>query len=123
FVTEELWSRLPGERDFVMRADWPDDVVRYIDAQSEIEFESLMAMVYEIRSYRKTIPGAPAKGGAVELSEQWDPDWVRALGVLGDVAVTDHLPPGKALGLAGGSIVFPSIAGADPATAAKKRAE
>jgi valyl-tRNA synthetase len=24
FVTEELWSRLPGERDYVMRTEWPD---------------------------------------------------------------------------------------------------
>jgi len=28
FLTEELWSRLPGERDFLMRASWPDDLHR-----------------------------------------------------------------------------------------------
>src|SRR5712691_6603064 len=85
FVTEELWSRLPGERDFVMRAEWPDDLDRYADGQAEIEFESLMAMVYEVRSYRKTIAGAPARGGAVLLAEDWDEDWRRALALLADV--------------------------------------
>jgi valyl-tRNA synthetase len=92
----------------------------YADGQAEIEFESLMAMVYEIRSYRKTVAGAPAKGGAVQLAEEWDPDWQRALGLLGDVVVTEQLPPGKGLGLAGGTIVFPALAAADPAVTQKR---
>jgi valyl-tRNA synthetase len=120
FVTEELWSRLPGERDFVMRAEWPQDLDTYADGQAEIEFESLMAMVYEIRSYRKTIPGAPAKGGAVKLAEEWDPDWQRSLALLGDVIVAEELPPGKQLGLAGGTIVFPALAATDPAVTQKR---
>ena len=120
FVTEELWSRLPGDRDFVMRAEWPGDLDTYADGQAEIEFESLMAMVYEIRSYRKTIPGAPARGGVVKLAEEWDPDWQRALALLADVLVTEQLPPGKELGLAGGTIVFPSLAATDPAVTQKR---
>ena len=123
FVTEELWSRLPGERDFVMKSQWPDDVQRYIDAQVEMDFESLMAMVNEIRSYRKTVAGAPARGGAVKLEEDWDPHWQRALSILGDVVVTDAPPPGKALGLAGGSIVFPTVMSADPAVMQKRTAQ
>src|SRR5207248_3724885 len=120
FVTEELWSKLPGPRDFLMRAEWPDDLDTYADGQAEIEFESLMAMVYEIRSYRKTLAGAPAKGGAVQLAEEWDPDWQRALALLGDVVVTEELPPGKGLGLAGGTIVFPALAAADPGVTQKR---
>jgi valyl-tRNA synthetase len=123
FVTEELWSRLPGERDFIIRAEWPEDMHRYIDGQAEVEFERLLSMVYEIRSYRKTIAGAPAKGGAVKLSFAADPDWRRALGVIGSVAVVDELPPGKALGLGEGSLVFPAVAAADPAVTARKIAE
>ena len=120
FVTEELWSRLPGERDFLMRSDWPDGAGRYIDAQVELDFESLMAMVSEIRSYRKSVSGAPAKGGAVKLDQEWDDDWVQALTRIGDVAVADQLPPGKALGLAGGSVVFPQVEAADPAVTERK---
>ncbi len=123
FVTEELWSRLPGKRDFIMRAPWPEDLHRYVDGQAEFEFESLMQAVEEIRSYRKTVPGAPMKGGAVKLSEPADPDWVRVLEAIGKVAVVDELPPGKAYGLTEGSIVFPTAAAVDPAVMAKKRAD
>ncbi len=123
FVTEELWSRMPGHGDFLMRTRWPADLTRYGDGQAEFEFESLMQAVEEIRSYRKTVPGAPMKGGAVKLSEPAEADWVRVLAVLGSVAVVDELPPGKAYGLTEGSVVFPTAAAADPAVIAKKRAD
>jgi valyl-tRNA synthetase len=122
FVTEELWSRLPGERDFLMRAEWPADLHRYIDGQAEVEFTRLMSTVEEIRSYRKTVPGVPEKGGAVELSAPADADWERALSLMGSVKVVSELPEGKAFGLAEGSIVFPAVAEADPAMVARKRA-
>jgi len=123
FVTEELWSRLPGERDFILRAPWPEDLHRYIDGQAEVDFERLMDVVNEIRSLRKTVPGAPAKGGAARLVETMDPDWARALSLLGLVAVVDELPPGKELALAEGGIVFPAVAAADPTVVAKKKAD
>ena len=123
FVTEELWSRLPGERDFIMRAHWPEDLHSYIDGQAEVEFEALMQTVEEIRSYRKTIQGAPNKGGAVKLSDPVAPAWVQALTLLAKVAVVDDLPPGKAFGLSTGSVVFPTVAAVDPAVTAKKKAD
>jgi valyl-tRNA synthetase len=123
FVTEELWSRMPGHGDFLMRTRWPADLTRYGDGQAEFEFESLMQAVEEIRSYRKTVPGAPMKGGAVKLSEPAEPDWVRVLAVLGRVAVVDELPPGKPYGLTEGFIAFPTAAAADPAVIAKMKAE
>jgi valyl-tRNA synthetase len=122
FVTEELWSRLPGERDFLMRAEWPVDLHRYNDGEADVEFLRLMATVNEIRSYRKTIPGAPAKGGMVKLSTPGNADWERALGVLGAVTMVSELQPGKEFGLAEGTIVFPAVAEADPAVTARKRA-
>ncbi len=123
FLTEELWSRLPGDRGFLMRASWPEDLHRYVDGQAEVEFEGLMEVVNEIRSYRKTVPGAPAKGGAVKLSSPMDSGLTRALALLGQVAVVDELPPGTELALAEGSIVFPAAAAADPAVIARKKAE
>jgi valyl-tRNA synthetase len=122
-VTEELWSRLPGERDFVMRNPWPEDLHQYVDGQAEVEFERLMDIVNQIRSYRKTVPGAPAKGGAVTLLSAMDSEWARALSTLAQVAVVDDLPPGKELTLTEGTIVFPAVAAVDPAVIAKKRAE
>jgi valyl-tRNA synthetase len=123
FVTEELWSRLPGDRDFVMRASWPGDLTIYGDGQAELDFQRLMKAVEEIRSYRKTVPGAPVKGGAVKLSDAAEPDWVRVLTVLGKVAAVEELPPGRAFGMSAGSIVFPAVAAADAAVVAKKKAD
>jgi len=123
FVTEELWSRLPGDRDFVMRAAWPGDPTIYGDGQAELDFQRLMKAVEEIRSYRKTVPGAPVKGGAVKLSDAAEPDWVRVLMVLGKVAAVEELPPGRAFGMSEGSIVFPAVAAADAAVVAKKKAD
>jgi len=123
FLTDELWSRLPGKRDFAMRAQWPDELHSYVDGEAEVEFERLMKTVNEIRSYRKTMAGVPATGGAVQLTAAADPDWQRALSLLAQVAVVDELPPGKALGLSEGSVVFPTVAAADPAVIAKKRAD
>ena len=123
FVTEELWSRLPGDRDFVMRASWPADLTIYGDGQAELDFQRLMQAVEEIRSYRKTVPGAPVKGGAVKLSDAAEPDWVRVLTVLGKVAAVEELPPGRAFGMSAGSIVFPAVAAADAAVVAKKKAD
>jgi len=120
FVTEELWSRMPGHRDFVMRAGWPDELHQYVDGQAEVDFERLMSTVYEIRSYRKTVAGAPMKGGAARLSQSGDSDWERALAQIGEVAVVDELPPGKQLGLTEGTVVFPSVTAADPAVTQKR---
>src|SRR6266567_4197363 len=70
FVTEELWSRLPGRRDFLMRAQWPEDNSSNTDGEAELEFQRLMQTVEEIRSYRKSVTGAPHKGGAVRLENE-----------------------------------------------------
>ncbi len=75
FVTEELWSRLPGRRDFLMRAEWPEDNSSNTDGEAELEFQRLMQTVEEIRSYRKSVTGAPHKGGAVRLENEHGPSW------------------------------------------------
>ncbi len=122
FVTEELASRLPGKRRFLMEMTWPEGLDDFTDGQAELEFERLMGLVSEIRSYRKTVSGAPPKGGSVQLTEDGDPDFVRALSLLGGVAVVEQLPAGKALGLAEGSVVFPQVESADAAVTEKKLA-
>jgi valyl-tRNA synthetase len=67
FVTEELWHRLPGERDFLTRMSWPE-VDGYEDQHSEDLFALVMRTVEEIRSARKAA-GAPDRGGFLELED------------------------------------------------------
>src|SRR5258708_3091160 len=123
FVTEELWSRLPGERDFVMRGRWPDDLSNYRNMNVDGEFHHLTGTVGEIRNFRNTLRGVPTKGGSVKLDFEHGPDWERALALLGSVVVVKEVPPGIALGLVEGSIVFPEVTAADPSATLKKKGE
>jgi valyl-tRNA synthetase len=68
FVSEELWHRLPGERDFLLRAPWPEPD-GYQDERSEGEFGLVMRVVEEIRSARKAA-GAPDRGGHVAFEDK-----------------------------------------------------
>ena len=52
FVTEELWSRLPGDRDYVMRADWPELLDRFVDPGAEEQFQQVTAIVEDAGVYR-----------------------------------------------------------------------
>src|SRR5207245_8619517 len=71
FVTEELWSRLPGERDYVMRADWPQLQDRFVDPGAEEQFGQVMTIVEEIRGHRQAA-GAPRRGGQIQLDGSID---------------------------------------------------
>src|SRR5260370_8229197 len=51
FVTEELWSKLPGDRGYLMRADWPDLHGNFADPAAEDEFQLVMAIVEEVRGH------------------------------------------------------------------------
>jgi valyl-tRNA synthetase len=66
FVTEELWSRLPGDRDFIMRAEWPDLEGKFTDTDAEDTFGQVMTLVEEIRAHRQSA-GAPTRGGSLHL--------------------------------------------------------
>jgi valyl-tRNA synthetase len=66
FVTEELWSRLPGDRDFLMRASWPESQDRFVDLETEEAFGQVMRIVEEVRGHRQAA-GAPPRGGELWL--------------------------------------------------------
>jgi valyl-tRNA synthetase len=124
FVTEELSSLMPGKNAYLMQSAWPADLSHYADSKVNAEFGGhLIGTVNEIRAYRTSIAGAPAKGGAVKLESDHGRDWDRVLAHLAKVTVVSELPPGRDFGLVAGSIVFPAIAAADPGVSAKKKAD
>jgi valyl-tRNA synthetase len=124
FVTEELSSLMPGKNGYLMQSSWPADLSHYADSKANAEFGGhLIGTVNEIRAYRTSIAGAPAKGGAVKLQSDHGRDWDRVLAHLAKVTVVSELPPGRDFGLVEGSIVFPAIAAADRSVTAKKAAD
>ena len=109
FVTEELWSRLPGRRDFLMRSTWPH--VQSADPEAEETFGLVMAIVEEVRGHRQAA-GAPPRGGRLFLDASTD----RTVATLAARLAWTELAPeafedGIPLGTLPGRVSFPAAAG------------
>jgi valyl-tRNA synthetase len=59
FVTEEVWSYLPGERGLLALAGWPQADASRTDSEAEEQLGRLMGAVTELRRYRDEV-GAKA---------------------------------------------------------------
>ena len=111
FVTEELWSRLPGDRDFLMRAQWPDKLDRFVDLETEAAFGRVISTVEEIRGHRQAT-GAPPRGGELWLEPRVARETAALTARLAWVQLQDEdRLPGTPLAAAPGRVRFPSGAG------------
>ena len=110
FVTEELWSRTPGHREFLMRASWPD--VQFIDPAAEETFGRVMRIVEEVRGHRQAA-GAPPRGGKLILEDSTDRNVARLVARLASVELVEDLSEGTPLGAAAGRVSFPAGSGGD----------
>jgi valyl-tRNA synthetase len=119
FVTEELWSRLPGDRDFVMRAEWPDFEGRFTDTNAEDTFGQVMTVVEEIRAHRQSA-GAPPRGGSLHL-DGVDHVVARLGARLASVELVGELGRGTPLASAPGRVSFPAGTGDSRRQAELKR--
>jgi valyl-tRNA synthetase len=59
FVTEEIWSHLPGERGLLAADRWPEADATLIDADAEAVVARTIEAVTALRRYRQDV-GAPA---------------------------------------------------------------
>jgi valyl-tRNA synthetase len=60
FVTEEIWSYMPGERGLLAASSWPASDASLIDDEAEEQFGDVIAIVTELRRYRDE-SGVPAR--------------------------------------------------------------
>jgi valyl-tRNA synthetase len=60
FVTEEIWSHIPGADGLLMGHRWPVADEALIDADAEAEVGRAIAAVQELRGWRDRIGAAPA---------------------------------------------------------------
>src|SRR4051794_25976628 len=59
FVTEEIWSLMPGERGLLAVADWPvADESRFDDA-AEADLERLIETITQVRRFREELAAKP----------------------------------------------------------------
>jgi valyl-tRNA synthetase len=123
FVTEELWSRLPGPRDYVMRAEWPELQDRYVDPGAEEQFAVVIALVDEVRGHRQAA-GAPPRGGRLHLDGSIDESVARLVATLARVDLVDAMQAeGTPLAAAPGRVIFPTGQGDARRDKERKRLE
>jgi valyl-tRNA synthetase len=60
FVTEELWSHLPGERELLATASWPAADDGALDEGAEARIEELIATVTAVRGWRERVNVKPS---------------------------------------------------------------
>jgi valyl-tRNA synthetase len=86
FVTEELWHKLPGTRDSIMKAPWPRAGNERYDAEAEATMDLLMGITSGIRNIRGEMNVPPAR--AVDATVQSaDKDVCQTLEDHGDTIV------------------------------------
>ncbi|RUM37215.1 MAG: valine--tRNA ligase, partial [Desulfobulbus sp.] len=73
FVTEEIWSQLPGERETIMLEPFPEENPVWHDAKAEEEMELLMDVISGLRTIRAEAELHPtAKIAATIISPDGD---------------------------------------------------
>jgi valyl-tRNA synthetase len=68
FVTEELWHKLPGRTESIMRSSWPEPKDYLVDEKAVEEFSFLQEVVTGIRTSRSELNVPP--GPQVKVSYQ-----------------------------------------------------
>ncbi len=91
FVTEELWSHLPGDRELLAQSAWPqtDDAALYPEAEERIA--QLIAAVTEIRGWRERLGVKPSAILPIRLIEPLDDERAASLASLARVRVADEV--------------------------------
>jgi valyl-tRNA synthetase len=107
FVTEELWSRLPGHPDFLMRAPWPQLQDKYVDPGAEESFAQVMRIVEEVRGHRQAA-GAPPRGGSLVLERPIDHSIATLAARLAWVELGHDIEGGIPLAATPGRVAFPA---------------
>jgi valyl-tRNA synthetase len=67
FLTEEIWSRLPGDRDLLCLSAWPHAPEIWRDAEADARVGELQALVTELRRLRHDFDIGPGQKVPVEL--------------------------------------------------------
>jgi len=106
FVTEELWQRLPGHGESLMKAEWPSSSDFARDESAEREMEMIQALTFGIRSARSEHAIPP--GGKVDAVLVCSPEvravleghshYAETLAGLGSLTFSDE-PPGQGYGM------------------------
>ncbi|HLS91022.1 MAG TPA: valine--tRNA ligase [Limnochordia bacterium] len=114
FVTEELWSHLPGTGESIMIAPWPAPNDELQDAEAEREMTMLMEVIKAVRNIRAEKAVPPGREvPAVFLADPWAKEvleanlaYVKTLAKVGEATVA---PAGAAKPEKAATAVTPGV--------------
>lgn len=72
YVTEELWSHLPGSRPLLIRSPWPQAHEEWLEPSAQADMESIQAVIRGIRHLRSEL-ALPPKQRVPIILEYPDP--------------------------------------------------
>jgi valyl-tRNA synthetase len=104
FVTEEIWSLMPGERDLLAAAAWPVADEARIDEAAEADIERLIDTITGIRRFRDDLaakPSAQLRGRFTAGGDEW---MTGHLGRLARVEVVEDGADGHVLATVSGRL-------------------
>jgi valyl-tRNA synthetase len=104
FVTEEIWSHLPGERGLLAVAPWPEADESLIDEQAEHTVGRLIDAVTSLRRYRDDVGAKASVLIPARLAADYDDSSARHIARL---ARFEFLPPGTTDGEVFGTLAVP----------------
>jgi valyl-tRNA synthetase len=114
---------LPGDRAYLIRAQWPDLRDRFVDPGAEEEFQNVIWIVEEVRGHRQAA-GAPPRGGELHLDRSVNDSVARLAAGLAHVDLVDAIEArGTPLAAAAGRVSFPAGSGDARRQKEKKRLE
>jgi valyl-tRNA synthetase len=136
FVTEELWRRLPGKTQSIMKAAWPKPTNYPVDENAVTRFEFLKETVTAVRTSRSELNIPPS--GLLKLYTkgeklQWGADaaesiLLKSLARVVEMVPAQGRPPKTALAVVNGGEIYIHLEGlidlkAEAAKQQKERAK
>jgi valyl-tRNA synthetase len=104
FVTEEIWSHLPGERGLLAVASWPEPDDSLMDDEAETTVGRLIDAVTSLRRYRDDVGAKPSALIPARLAADYDPASAEQIARL---ARFEFLPPESPDGEVFGTLAVP----------------
>jgi valyl-tRNA synthetase len=119
FVTEELWHKLPGHHETIMKASWPNAADYPVDEKVLPEFEFLQEVITAIRTSRSELnvsPSAQLKLFMQGASVQFDPAsqagaLLKTLCRVSELSPATSRPPKTALAVVKGGEIYIHLEG------------
>ena len=123
YVTEEIWSYLPGSEELLMAGPWPTPDAGLIDEAAEAELARAIAAVQELRAWRDRVGAKPGASLEARLEAEGYERTADAVARLARVQWTENgTAPAATVPIPGGNVAILASDAVDTEAEAKRAA-